>query len=91
MKKINTFQFSFAFGITGSLLYIVSILLVLMMTDHGYTGFINLLFHGFDVSSIFSPHPPFASDLFGILLFFVLFFLFVAIRTGIYNSTLKDG
>ncbi len=90
MKKINSFQFGFALGTTGSLFYILSILLVLMMTDRAYTGLINLLLHGFDISSIFSPHVPFSMDLFGILLVFILFFLFGVISTGIYNFTLKE-
>ena len=90
MKKINAFQFGFAFGITGSLFYVISIFLVLIMTDRGYTGLINLLLHGFDVSSIFSPHVPFSLDLLGTLLVFTLFFLFGAISTGIYNFTLKE-
>lgn len=90
MKKLNAFQFGFAMGITGSIFYVLIVLLSLMSEKTVVNG-MNLLFHGFDFAPLMQDHTPFGiNDLLGAILIFLLFFLFGSIVAGVYNYVLKE-
>jgi len=90
MKKINAFQFGFSFGLSGTIIYTIMVLLSLASENTIIKG-INLLFHGFDFSSLVTDHKPLGlSDLLGAILVFSLLFLMGSITAGIYNYGLRE-
>lgn len=89
MKKINAFQFGFAAGISGLILYVAMVILSIA-SNITVVKAMNLLFHGFDFSSIVNQHQPLGfSDLLGAILVFLLLFIFGSIQAGVYNYVLK--
>lgn len=91
MKKIDSFQFGFAFGISGLIFYMLFIILSIASNLTVVKG-INLLFHGFDFSGLVNhKHQPLGiDDLIGAVLIFFLLFSFGAIVAGVYNYVLKE-
>lgn len=90
MKKINAFQFGFATGITALIFYVIMVI-ISIASSITIVKSINLLFHGFDFSSLVNQHQPLGlSDLLGAVLVFLLFFIFGSIQAGIYNYVLKE-
>lgn len=90
MKKMNAFQFGFALGISGLILYVLLVILSISSNITVVKG-MNLLFHGFDFSSLVTKHTPLSfSDFMGAVLVFTLLFLLGSITAGIYNYVLKE-
>lgn len=90
MKKINAFQFGFAAGISGLILYVVMVILSIA-SNITIVKAMNLLFHGFDFSSLVNQHQPLGfADFIGAVLVFSLFFVFGSIQAGVYNYVLKE-
>jgi len=90
MKKINAFQFGFAFGISGLIFYVLLVILSIASNITVVKG-MNLLFHGFDFSDLVNKHQPLGmGDFVGAVLVFFLLFSFGSIAAGVYNYVLKE-
>ena len=90
MKKINVFQFGFSMGMTGVIFYIIGVILSII-SHITVVKAMNLLFHGFDFSSLASQHNPISmTDFIGAILIFVFLFSFGSTVTVIYNYLLKE-
>lgn len=87
MKTLNIKRMGFAFGATGTILYIGCILLMVSVGREGTIFFFNNLLHGLDVEPIIRMNVPPLDAFFGIIQTFVLGWLIGALIAAIYNSS----
>lgn len=85
MKTLNIKRMGFAFGATGTILYIGCILLMVSVGREGTIFFFNSLLHGLDVEPIIRMSVPALDVFFGIIQTFILGWLIGALIAAFYN------
>lgn len=85
MKTLNIKRMGFAFGATGTILYIGCILLMVSVGREGTIFFFNSLLHGLDVEPIIRMSVPAMDVFFGIIQTFILGWLIGALIAAFYN------
>jgi hypothetical protein len=91
MKTLNIKRMGFAFGATGTILYIGCILLMVTVGREGTIFFFNNLLHGLDVEPIIRMSVPAMDVFFGIIQTFILSWLIGALIAAIYNINIGTG
>ncbi len=87
MNNISIKRFGFAFGMTGTLLYLGCVILMVTVGREGSIQFFNSILHGLDTSLILRTNVPLGEILIGIVETFILSWLIGACIAVFYNIT----
>jgi hypothetical protein len=87
-NNINAKKFGFAVGITLSLFYLGCIIVMATAGHDGAVKFFNSILHGLDVSSIIRMDIPLRDATIGLIVTFILGWLFGAGIAVFYNATI---
>lgn len=91
MNTINVNRFGFALGLTGVLFYIGCILLMNIIGRENAILFFNSLLHGLDITSIVKMNVSIGDSALGIILTFILGWLFGVGISLIYNFSFSSN
>lgn len=91
MNHLNVKKLGFAFGLTGTLLYLGCIVVMMTSGKEGSIAFFNSLLHGLDTTNIIRMDVSALEAFFGIIQTFILWWLIGACIAAIYNAQLKIG
>ncbi|MBJ7882576.1 DUF5676 family membrane protein [Gelidibacter salicanalis] len=89
MYRLNIKKLGFAFGLTGTLIYLGCIIVMKTAGQEGTTIFFNSLLHGLDTTSIIKMDVPLIEVLMGIVQTFILWWLIGACIGAFYNAQIK--
>ena len=89
MYRLNIKKLGFAFGLTGTLIYLGCMIVMLTAGQEGSITFFNSLLHGLDTTSIIRMDVPHLEVLMGIIQTFILWWLIGACIGAFYNAQIK--
>ncbi|WP_026754871.1 DUF5676 family membrane protein [Sediminibacter sp. Hel_I_10] len=89
MYRLNIKKLGFAFGLTGTLIYLGCMIVMLTAGQEGSITFFNSLLHGLDTTSIIRMDVPPLEVLMGIVQTFILWWLIGACIGAFYNAQIK--
>ncbi|MEH6765144.1 MULTISPECIES: DUF5676 family membrane protein [Aequorivita] len=89
MYRLNIKKLGFAFGLTGTLIYLGCMIVMLTAGQEGSITFFNSLLHGLDTTSIIRMDVPPLEVLMGIIQTFILWWLIGACIGAFYNAQIK--
>ena len=89
MNNINIKRLGFAFGITGTLLYLGCVIVMATVGSEGTIQFFNSILHGLDTSLIIRSNIPFWEILVGLVETFIISWFIGACIAAFYNLTAK--
>ena len=89
MYRLNIKKLGFAFGLTGTLIYLGCMIVMLTAGQEGSITFFNSLLHGLDTTSIIRMDVPPLEVLMGIIQTLILWWLIGACIGAFYNAQIK--
>ncbi|WP_310991218.1 DUF5676 family membrane protein [Aequorivita marina] len=89
MYRLNVKKLGFAFGLTGTIIYLGCMIVMATAGREGTIVFFNSLLHGLDTSNIIRMDIPLLEVLMGIVQTFILWWLIGACIGGFYNAQIK--
>ncbi len=89
MYRLNIKKLGFAFGLTGTLIYLGCMIVMATAGQEGSITFFNSLLHGLDTTSIIRMDVPPLEVLMGIVQTFILWWLIGACIGAFYNAQIK--
>ena len=89
MYRLNIKKLGFAFGLTGTLIYLGCMIVMKTAGQEGTITFFNSLLHGLDTTSIIRMDVPLIEVLMGIVQTFILWWLIGACIGAFYNAQIK--
>jgi hypothetical protein len=89
MYRLNIKKLGFAFGLTGTLIYLGCMIVMVTAGQEGSITFFNSLLHGLDTTSIIRMDVPPLEVLMGIVQTFILWWLIGACIGAFYNAQIK--
>ena len=89
MHRLNVKKLGFAFGLTGTIIYLGCMIVMATAGREGSIIFFNSLLHGLDTSNIIRMDIPLLEVLMGIVQTFILWWLIGASIGAFYNAQIK--
>ena len=89
MHRLNVKKLGFAFGLTGTIIYLGCMIVMATAGREGSIIFFNSLLHGLDTSNIIRIDIPLLEVLMGIVQTFILWWLIGASIGAFYNAQIK--
>ena len=89
MNRLNVKKLGFAFGLTGTIIYLGCMIVMATAGREGSIIFFNSLLHGLDTSNIIRMDIPLLEVLMGIVQTFILWWLIGASIGAFYNAQIK--
>ncbi|OBX23353.1 MULTISPECIES: DUF5676 family membrane protein [Bizionia] len=89
MHRLNVKKLGFAFGLTGSLIYLGCMIVMITAGQEGSIVFFNSLLHGLDTTNIIRMDISSLEALFGFVQTFILGWLIGACIGAFYNAQIK--
>jgi hypothetical protein len=89
MYRLNVKKLGFAFGLTGTLIYLGCMIVMLTAGQQGSIVFFNSLLHGLDTTNIIRMDVSLLEAFFGIIQTFILWWLIGACIGAFYNAQIK--
>ena len=89
MHRLNVKKLGFAFGLTGTIIYLGCMIVMATAGREGSIIFFNSLLHGLDTSNIIRMDIPQLEVLMGIVQTFILWWLIGASIGAFYNAQIK--
>ncbi len=89
MHRLNVKKLGFAFGLTGTIIYLGCMIVMATAGREGSIIFFNSLLHGLDTSNIIKMDIPLLEVLMGIVQTFILWWLIGASIGAFYNAQIK--
>ena len=89
MHRLNVKKLGFAFGLTGTIIYLGCMIVMATAGREGSIIFFNSLLHGLDTTNVIRMDVPLLEVLMGIVQTFILWWLIGACIGGFYNTQIK--
>jgi hypothetical protein len=90
MHRLNVKKLGFAFGLTGTLIYLGCMIVMITAGKEGSIAFFNSLLHGLDTTHIIRMDVSLLEAFIGIIQTFILWWLIGACIGAFYNAQLKN-
>lgn len=89
MHRLNVKKLGFAFGLTGTIIYLGCMIVMATAGREGSIIFFNSLLHGLDTTNVIRMDVPLLEVLMGIVQTFILWWLIGASIGAFYNAQIK--
>ncbi|HIB47217.1 MAG TPA: hypothetical protein EYO35_02810 [Flavobacteriaceae bacterium] len=89
MHRLNVKKLGFAFGLTGTIIYLGCMIVMATAGREGSIVFFNSLLHGLDTTNVIRMDVPLLEVLMGIVQTFILWWLIGASIGAFYNAQIK--
>lgn len=89
MHRLNVKKLGFAFGLTGTIIYLGCMIVMATAGREGTIVFFNSLLHGLDTTNVIRMDVPLLEVLMGIVQTFILWWLIGASIGAFYNAQIK--
>ena len=89
MHRLNVKKLGFAFGLTGTIIYLGCMIVMATAGREGSIIFFNSLLHGLDTTNVIIMDVPLLEVLMGIVQTFILWWLIGASIGAFYNAQIK--
>ena len=89
MYRLNVKKLGFAFGLTGTIIYLGCMIVMATAGREGSIIFFNSLLHGLDTTNVIRMDVPLLEVLMGIVQTFILWWLIGASIGAFYNAQIK--
>ncbi|WAC01623.1 DUF5676 family membrane protein [Lacinutrix neustonica] len=89
MHRLNVKKLGFAFGLTGTIIYLGCMIVMATAGREGSIIFFNSLLHGLDTTNVIRMDVPLLEVLMGIIQTFILWWLIGASIGAFYNAQIK--
>ncbi|WP_047418812.1 DUF5676 family membrane protein [Cellulophaga sp. Hel_I_12] len=89
MHRLNVKKLGFAFGLTGTIIYLGCMIVMATAGREGTIIFFNSLLHGLDTTNVIRMDVPLLEVLMGIVQTFILWWLIGASIGAFYNAQIK--
>ncbi|PHR69669.1 MAG: hypothetical protein COA67_09670 [Lutibacter sp.] len=89
MYRLNVKKLGFAFGLTGSIIYLGCMIVMATAGQEDSIKFFNNLLHGLDISSIIKMDISLIDAFMGFVQIFILWWLIGACIGAFYNAQIK--
>ena len=89
MHRLNVKKLGFAFGLTGTIIYLGCMIVMATAGREGSIIFFNSLLHGLDTTNVIRMDVPLWEATIGIIQTFIVAWLIGALIAAFYNAQLK--
>lgn len=89
MHRLNVKKLGFAFGLTGTIIYLGCMIVMATAGREGSIIFFTSLLHGLDTTNVIRMDVPLLEVLMGIVQTFILWWLIGASIGAFYNAQIK--